>query len=244
MNIQLERYIIYFIVMGIFLLTPLFHNAQAQNTGDECVVIEIPGSLIKSSPPPGCNAVGQDGITYPTNMTCKPDGYCQLQHPQPPNGSYRALNCQSKYFGHKDLVGVLYTVSERWKQKYPSGFLRIGDLNGAGHKTHNKGYAVDLDATTNGTDCVADYVAGGLARNCGGGNYNREATVELGKMFVDTNSIRQILYMDQSVNSAVMEYARQTNKSPGMNMFPVARHDNHFHVDVRIENLPFWEPGC
>lgn len=189
--------------------------------------------------PPGCQGTGSEGITYPPNLGSENPqhpGYFQLPFPNSPSGSYRSTSCAAQSWGSKDLVGVLYTVSERWKQRHAEGYLAIGDLNATGHKSHNIGIAVDLDGYTKPGEIVADYTKGG---------YNREETIELGKMFVDTNAIKSIWYNDVAVNSAVLAYAAQTNKSVGMVMKPIPGHDNHFHVDVKPNPaLPFWEPGC
>lgn len=176
-----------------------------------------------------------NGLIYPQPLTKHPTraGYYQL--PPSTDGSYRIETCPGQSWGSQELVGVLYTVAKRWKELHPRGRLNIGDLNAFGHKSHNWGRAVDLDATTTGSDWVADFTKG---------NYNRSATIELGKLFVDTNLILNIWYNDQAVNNEVLAYSRATGKSLGMNMKPIVGHNNHFHVDINTEKLGFWVPGC
>lgn len=215
-------------------------NAFAQQTfTSNCVITKIGNPQGGPNLPPECaSPVGPDGIIYPPGMVEHPTRPGYFQFPLPTDGSYRfeAPSCRGQHWGSKELIGVLYTVAQRWKQQYPEGRLNIGDLNATGHKSHNWGRAVDMDATTNGRDWVGDYTKG---------NYNREATIELGKKFADTNLILNIWYMDQAVNNAVLAHARGTNRSSGMVMKSVAAHDNHFHVDINLKPLlPYWVPGC
>jgi murein endopeptidase len=129
---------------------------------------------------------------------------------------------------------VLYTVAQRWKAAHPKGWIYLGDMNAAGHKSHRWGVAADLEATTNGTDWVADMTKP---------SYNRAATIELGKMFVDTGKLKNIWYNDTAVDQAVIAYA-QSMHLPLTQMMPISGHDNHFHVDVTTPRGPQYEPGC
>ncbi len=123
-------------------------------------------------------------------------------------------------------------------------------MNATGHGSHFWGIAVDMDATTNGSDWVAEMT---------NGNYNRDATAELGKMFVDTGRIAEIWYNDISVNREVLDYAKGPPEKSSMfkptqacpecgpnhgGMLPLELHDTHFHVDIDREYLPDWGPDC
>ncbi|MBU2632840.1 hypothetical protein KKG52_03940 [Patescibacteria group bacterium] len=213
---------------------------QSSDGISQCVAVRVGdpktdpnSSQCKQITPPAGSA--KTGYEQPKIITPHPYklGYWQL--PKSSDGSYKIYTCSGRTWGSKELVGVLYTVSKIWKQKHPSGWINIGDLNATGHKSHKWGRAVDLDATTNGKDWVADFTKG---------NYNREATIELGKMLVDTGTVRSIWYNDQAVNRAVLDYARQTGRSKNMNMKPITGHNNHFHLDIEIPLLSVWEPGC
>ncbi len=66
MNKLLKSAITFSFIVGLFLITPSFTIAQAPNPeapkkDGECVVINIPGAIIKSTPPPGCESVGGGG---------------------------------------------------------------------------------------------------------------------------------------------------------------------------------------
>lgn len=225
----------------LFLMFPVI--VWAQTVKSNCVVTKIgnPGDQKPVLPPECSSPVGQDGMIYPPNMVEHPTrkGYFQLPFPSPASGSYESYSCANQSWGSKELVGVLYTVAERWKQKYPQGRLNIGDLNASGHASHKWGRGVDMNATTNGVDWVANFVRG---------NYNEQATIELGQMFADTNMIQNIWYMGQPVINSVLAYANDPanpNRSAGLVMQPLPLHDDHFHIDIKLDPfLEVWEPDC
>lgn len=215
-------------------------GARSGVVKSNCVITKVGAPAGEPVLPPECQTSSGGGpiagLETPSNLECKPDGYCKM--PNPTDGSYafEAPSCSGQHWGSKELISVLYTVAKNWKAKYPQGRLNIGDLTASGHKSHFWGRAVDLDATTNGSDAVADYTRGG---------YNREATIELGKMFANTNQVLNIWYNDQAVNNAVLAYSKEGH-SQGMVMMYQDFHDNHFHLDVKQtpEKLPYWSPGC
>ncbi len=152
-------------------------------------------------------------------------GYVQL--PPSWDGSYRFEDptCHGEHYGSADLVNVIRNVAAQWKARYPNGRLNIGDLTaGAGHASHKNGIDFDLDATTNGRDWVADYTRG---------NYNRQATIELARMFADTGKLKIIFYNDRQVINAF-----------GGKMQRWPNHANHFHVRINTAKLPTWAPEC
>lgn len=250
----MKKKVIFFIFI-ITLALSTSHVVFGQSVTSNCVLTKI-GS-VASDPvlPPGCSN-GIDGIEIPPSLIAHPSIAGYFKMPPSTDDSYRIYACENRTWGSQELIGVLHTVAKNWRQKYPQGFLYIGDLNATGHASHNIGIANDLSASTNGSDCVANYDNYDNDLTCGTSNYNREATIELGKMFVDTGIVLNIWYNDPEVNNAVMEYAKQTGKSPklfdspknspsvpGMRNQP--GHANHFHLDIFIDpTLTFWEPNC
>src|SRR3990167_8389925 len=130
--------------------------------------------------------------------------------------------------GKKELVGVIYTVSQAWMKKYPDSRLRVGDLNASGHNSHRWGVAVDIT------------ISNQSAANTGG---SRERNIELGKMFANTGLLKNIWFCDNTVNSEVVKYARANNLSL-QQMSCVSGHNDHFHVDITPPRGPASTPGC
>lgn len=217
---------------------PILNTGGGSNGASNCVWTKVgdpKGDPDLSRCQGGLDFPAINGLTFPPNIQAHSTkkGYYAL--PKSPTGAYKSYTCSGRSWGSMELIGVINTTAERWKTKYPNGWINVGDLNATGHKSHKWGRAVDIDATTNGKDWVADFTKG---------NYNREATIELGKLLVDTNMVRSIWYNDPRVDSAVLEYAKSTGKSAAMVMHPIVGHDNHFHLDIEIPLLAVWEPGC
>lgn len=234
----------FFVILFMgFLLFPLF--VYAQTSKSNCVVTKIgnTGDKVPILPPecqkPKDNSGPFDGVKPPEGLECRPDGYCKL--PDPTDGSYEKYSCANRYWGSKELVSVLYSVAKRWKQAHPQGYLYIGDLNASGHASHKWGRAVDILATTDGKDYVADW---SLAH----GPYNRAGTIEFGKMLADTDMVQNIWFNDGTANEAVLAYANDPagkNRSAGMVMQPISGHDDHFHLDIKLDPfLAVYTPGC
>jgi len=180
----------------------------------------------------------------------------------PPDGSYKFLgrNDWNTYgpqvWGSEDLINVLYTVSQWWKYghtfadgtkspPHPNGYLIIRDMTSPYHSSHKWGSTADILASTDGSDCVASY-AGSCSRR-----YNTLATVQLGKLIVDTGYMHTILhnaifkliiYTDSTghlrittVNKAISDYAKL--KYPNKFLYHsavqwVIGHDDHFHLYI------------
>jgi hypothetical protein len=195
------------------------------------------------SPLPGngvINLIYPPGIVASTTMP----GYFQLPSSTSGTNGYTTLSCDAKHWGAKELVGVIYTVAQRFRQKYPQGYLRVDDMNGAGHEPgHTTGESADIDGTTNGTDCVADFIAAGIGGDCSGTTYNREATIELAKMFIDTGKLTRIIFLDPTVNAAMDEYAKSKGATRNVSL-ERPDHDSHFHIDLNIPKLATWAPDC
>ncbi len=173
-------------------------------------------------------------VFQPPNLGT-PNAYGYYAMPPSINGAYTIYSLPCRRYGSLELVSVLYTVANRWKQFYPEGWVNIGDLNaGWPHNSHKWGVAVDLDATTNGADWAADYTKGG---------YNRQATVLLGQLFLDTGLVKNIWYNDTFVVSALLQYAQNKGIRIGQ-IKPLPGHDNHFHVDINTARGPLHAPSC
>ncbi len=126
-----------------------------------------------------------DGLECPSNLkTQKVSGATYYQMPASTDGEYTfdpgAVPTQR--YGKKELVCVIYTVAKAYKAKYKdASTVKVGDLNASGHASHKWGVGVDLNAK--GSKAAADGVDGA---------YDKEATVTLGKMFIDTGKIKNI----------------------------------------------------
>ncbi|HUQ85566.1 MAG TPA: hypothetical protein VM077_04535 [Candidatus Limnocylindrales bacterium] len=228
----------------IFLVLPII--VYAQTAKSNCVITKI-GNIGDQKPvlPPECQTavgpIGPNGLITPPGLACRDDGYCKM--PESDDGSYRLITSGDCLYGSKELITVLYSVAKTWKQKHSGGYLFINDLNGPNppHSSHKWGRAVDLVATTDGADRVAD-MTGNF------GPYNRPATVELGQIFAATDQVVNIWYNDQPVNNDVLEFVNDpkgSGRSSGMVMMQQKGHENHFHLDVKLDPyLPVWQPGC
>lgn len=166
-------------------------------------------------------------LDCPTNMTnTKTVGsttYYKL--PDAAGGEYTIYSKDSRRYGHKELVCVLNTVAKAYKTKYGAkSTLSIGDLNAAGHKSHKWGVAVDLDAQ-------GDIVAADNQNNPS--KYNTEATITLGKMFVDTGLVKNIWYCSHdNALETIKSYAQSVGKP--INGKCIEGHWNHFHIDINV----------
>ncbi len=169
-----------------------------------------------------------DGVECPANLgepNSQRHNYYQL--PSNPE-AYASYTNPDRQYGSKELVCALYTVGKAYKAAYPNSILNIGDLNAAGHESHNWGVAVDLSATPVG--------AGGVrAADNTRANYSTEATIKLGQLFVDTGIIQDIWWCDAGDGSiaAIKDYA--TSKGLALNIKCLPNHYNHFHVNINCK---------
>lgn len=233
MKKTLRLFLLLFLLISMFAITPTYLLTFAQSVCHQTDLGKVAGN---PKPPPECGST-ITGIQYPPNLECKPNGYCKM--PAPTDGSYQLTVCANHLWGSKLLIGTLYTVAKQWKQKYPKGYLRINDMNAAGHNSHKWGRAVDMNAVTNDGKRAADSTSG---------PYDAAKTIELGQMFLDTKQILNIWYSHVNETNALKAYAR-SKKLPFQFIedpknVPGA-HFNHFHVDVNLKPLlPEWEPSC
>lgn len=230
--------------------------------------LKLFGSLLKTllsfdlgevTTPSPTAAVGQETggaivpvgeIVYPPNLG-KPNSLGYYQMPEPQNGEYVVYSCSARRYGKKEMIGVLFTVALNYKAKFPASRLRIGDINAAGHKTHNHGTAVDINETIGGVKGpAANFKPDNVHLNPEHDEVARQRTIELGKLFLNTKLIRNIWYDDPSVTQALLAYAHANNIPVEGQIKPLFydgayHHGNHFHVDL-FAGLrgSFYEPGC
>lgn len=177
---------------------------------------------------------GVEGVECPATMEPHPSQAGYFKMPDAPNGEYTfdAGAGPEQRYGSETLVCVLYTVALAYKAKYQDqSTIDIGDLNASGHKSHFKGVANDLSA--DGAIAAANDHTG----------YDTAATIELGKMFVDTGKLKNIWWCppDASFNGqdqgeshvAIRSYAEE--KGTPVNIKCIEGHRNHFHIDILDE---------
>ncbi len=196
-----------------------------------------------SSPSNGCPSTGTGNIE---RVECPNEGTAGLgletkqvgdttyyKLPDAPNGEYAIYATEKRRFGKKELVCAIYTVAKAYKAKYDGqSKVSVGDLNASGHKSHNGGIAVDIDAP--GKLYAADHTKG---------NYSSEATVDFGKLWVDTGLVKNIWWCQPSGDTStqqIIDYANAQGKP--INMQCLSGHDNHFHVDINVEKGAYDAP--
>lgn len=199
-----------------------------------------------------------NGVECPPNMEEKADKPGYFKMPDAPGGEYtvnKYLTGGTQIYGSRQLVCVLYTVGMAYNEAMAGrSKLDIGDLNATGHQSHKWGVAVDLDAR--GELAAADH------SEARGGEYSTEATITLGKLFVDTGAIKNIWWCERGAvgkpkgapirpehlagtdgtMNAIREYAE--SKGTPITLYCIDGHHNHFHVDIKDEYmLGAWEPS-
>lgn len=215
-----------------------WEGAEGQNEGGRLefaqqVLDEYGGGVGSASGGGGsCGASGVDGVECPANMEPHPTQAGYFKMPDAPNGEYTIESSPEHRYGSETLVCVIYTVAMAYKEKYgDQSTVDIGDLNASGHKSHYKGVAVDLSAD------------GAIAAANNHSGYNDAATIEFGKMFIDTGKIKNIWWCppDSKVpgstegvsHKAIRDYAE--SKGTPVNIKCLVNHDTHFHVDIADE---------
>ncbi len=209
-----------------------WEGAAGQNEGGRLEfaqqVLDEYGGGVGSASGGGGNcsgASGVDGVECPANMEPHPTQAGYFKMPDAPNGEYTfdgGAGPEQRY-GSETLVCVIYTVAMAYKQKYQDqSTVDIGDLNASGHKSHYKGVAVDISA--DGVIAAANDHSG----------YNTEATIEFGKMFVDTGKIKNIWWCPNDNSSDVIRAYAEEKGTP-INIKCIEGHQNHFHVDILDE---------
>lgn len=240
---NLFRFSSYCLVLFFFVFT--FSSPVSAQTS-QCIVTKVGNPEIPNDLPKECIlAAPIEGVELPPNLTkcisVSGGEYCQL--PPALNNEYIKIlhhkGAPWQDWGSKEMIGVLYTVARNWQAKYCTSsqitskscpaHLVIGDIASYYHKTHDYGTAVDVTATTDGNDCAANHVGGNRCRYYP--PYNSQATIELGRLFVKTGWVRQILYWDTKTN-VISELRKITNVGT------LSDHPDHFHVDIKRAKLP------
>ncbi len=134
-----------------------------------------------------------------------------------PESKYWSLYGGSDHIGTKCLVEFVAATSKAWKQNHPSDTIFIGDLNDAGHLSHQQGVDVDIYTTT--------------AANMTLPTYSKPASVSYAKLWFSTNNIEYIFFNDASVREDGNKYANQEHLPGVMNEWP--NHEDHFHVRIQ-----------
>lgn len=169
-----------------------------------------------------------------------PLAYNYYRMPTAPNGEYDFYNPNiapyntqptpakngagvNQRCGNITLLKMVYKVSQQWQTTYGKDGSRInvGDLNAAGHISHNQG--VDVDIRTSNLSAAN-------VPNAKKYTYLRDRSIQLAKWLIDGGA-RRILYNDTAIYGAVNTYGR----SKGLNydvMQYYASHDEHMHVRI------------
>lgn len=154
---------------------------------------------------------------------------------QLPNAEYYNKYSSGEYqWGRQELVETIYQVAKRFNTAHPNVKISVGDMDAANgsHVSHRNGVDVDISGCP-------------LMISCGG-SYDKNLSLELMKMFLDSNNIDLIIYEDPYVQNAGLEYIKANHlKGTIMNApqagVAVGSHTNHFHVRI----LPGAHPkGC
>lgn len=194
--------------------------------GDDqaCLEVGMGGGSSSDGASSGGSETGIDGLECPANLkSINVSGTTYYQMPIAPNGEYTfdPGATPAQRYGKKVLICTIFTVAKAYKAKYKdASTVKVGDLNASGHESHMWGIAVDINAK--GSTAAADSLDGA---------YSKEATVEFGKMFIDTGKIKNIWWCppDTSVQQ-LLAYAKHKNQNVTIQC--VDGHEDHFHVDV------------
>ncbi len=179
---------------------------------------------------------GLENVTCPTNMQidpAAPAGYYIM--PEATNGEYIIYAAQNRRSGSQQMVCVLHSVAMAYKQAMgDQSTLRIGNLNtplNSPSQSHRWGVANDQNS-------AAPLVAGKQ-----GPGYSEEATIILGKIWVDTGMLKNIWWcppdanFDGNTNGRTQNEIRAYAQSKGetINIKCINGHRDHFHVDIKDE---------
>lgn len=177
-------------------------------------------------------------VECPANIEAHPSQKGYFKMPDAPNGEYIIYSSTTRRYGSRELVCTLYSVGLAYNEAMGGkSQLRFGDLNAAGHKSHRWGVAVDLSGF--------GQVQAASHNKSWKGTYSKEATVLLGKLFVDSGMLRNIWWCPPAGDSSIQEilgYAAQKGGIEGQ-IKCVSGHQDHFHVDIKSQyRLQEWTP--
>lgn len=164
------------------------------------------------------------GVECPSTLQPHPTQAGYFRMPDAPNNEYVVYAREARRYGSEQLVCVLYSVAMAYAQAYPGqSQMYIGDLNAAGHKSHYKGIAVDVQSR--GSVVAADSTEPG---------FSEEATVTMGNLFVDTGVMKNLWWCHQPSLDQIVAYANSKG-TPFEGAKCISGHDNHFHIDIKEE---------
>jgi hypothetical protein len=124
-------------------------------------------------------------------------------------------------------IQLAVEFADRFTDKYPGIRINFGDFNAVrGHISHKHGNDFDFDASGN-DKFIFDMTKPG---------YDRELTIEAGKMLLDSGKIEFIFFNDWEVIAELKIYARD-HGLPG-DIQHVENHENHAHVRLNIPDGP------
>ncbi len=195
---------------------------------------------------------GGDSTNTPSYLSC-PDlsttlsvqGFKYYLLPDLPDGiNVRGGSNPDDYsYGVREIVCAVNTVAEKFRDKYGAGaYTQTMDLNGSGHWYHANGTDVDTYA----------FLANGQSAATNVSAQSQEATIELGKMWIDTGLVDTIIWCDpgstpqptgdmsnQTIgNGPAMDALREYGRGKGKNttgdvlVFCWSSHYDHFHIRI------------
>lgn len=207
----------------------------------------------------GGSGSGVNGVTCPSNLgQPDPNRYDYYDLPLPAEGdAYSDYGPTTRNTGSQELVCAIYTVGKAYKASVHGqrgSQVQVGDLNAAGHESHKWGVAVDIWAAGGGV------CAGAWENNpanpdhpCTGyGPEDNQATIDFGKMWVDTGLVKNIWWCpedapnedDQDGLSQVEIRRYAEGKGTPITIKCLDGHRDHFHVDIKDEYRgPVYEPN-
>ena len=204
--------------------------SKLQYNGTGIAPLDDPSDSSSSSSSGSCNnsTINLAGVECPAGNleTLQVGNTTYYKLPEAPNGEYTIYASQARRYGSKELVCAIYSASKAYKTKYGGkSKVSVGDLNaGYPHKSHRWGIAVDIDAP--GSLYAADHTKG---------NYSSEATVDFGKLWVDTGLTKNIWWCEPDGDNSIQQisdYAKQSGKP--ITIKCITGHENHFHVDINV----------
>jgi hypothetical protein len=175
-----------------------------------------------------------DGIECPATMEAHPTEPGYFRMPEAPNNEYLVYSIASRRWGSQEMVCALHSVALAYYEAMAGkSKLRIGNLNTPFDKpSRSHRWGVANDHSGFGEIQAASHVVPEK------GTYSKEATVLLGKLWVDTEILSNIWWCpppgDTSIQE-ILDYAQETQGGIEGQIKCVAGHKDHFHVDIKRE---------
>lgn len=175
-----------------------------------------------------CGGSTINGLECPANLQPHPSAAGYFMMPDAPNGEYNLYGIPWKRYGSETLICALHTVGIAYFESMNGeSKLQIGNLNTPylqPSRSHRWGVAND------------QYADGNVSAATNIGNYSTDATVTLGKLWVDTGILKNIWWCpgDDSIQQ-ILAYAASKSDGLAGQIKCEPGHANHFHVDIRDE---------